>query len=142
MVFALHPRLAADTIPIGDLPLCRVLLMNHRHFPWLILVPRREGMREMFDLGPKDYHAVMEEVRLAAEKFAAMTGAHKMNIAALGNQVEQLHIHIIARFKNDAAWPNPIWNSGMAPAAYSSGDAANMTQECAVALDLTTITKM
>ena len=109
-MFELHPTLAKDTIVVGDLPLCRVLLMNNRNFPWLILVPRRENMRELFDL-QNDYFGVMDEVKRVSEIFCAITHAHKMNIAALGNQVEQLHIHIIARFQDDAAWPNPVWNS-------------------------------
>lgn len=120
--FSLHPKLAADTLPIGDLALCRVQLMNNKQFPWLILVPRRKGLRELFDLASEDYAAVMEEVRWVATAFASHTKAHKMNIAALGNMVPQLHIHIIVRFTSDAAWPNPVWNSGAQSIAYSAAE--------------------
>lgn len=119
MDFTLHPTLAADTFLIGDLPICRVLLMNNSHFPWLILVPRREGLRELFDLGDVDYHVAMEEVRFVSQQFRELTGAFKMNVAALGNMVPQLHIHVIARFENDAAWPAPVWNSTLATTVYT-----------------------
>jgi diadenosine tetraphosphate (Ap4A) HIT family hydrolase len=118
VTFSLHPQLAADTIPIGNLPHCRLLLMNNAHFPWLILVPRGEGLREIFDLPPEKYALVMDEVRSVAETFHTHTQAHKMNIATLGNMVPQLHIHIIARFENDVAWPNPVWNCGVAAHGY------------------------
>jgi diadenosine tetraphosphate (Ap4A) HIT family hydrolase len=123
-MFAIHPQLASDSIPIGDLPVCRVLLMNNRHFPWLILVPRREGLRELFDLQPEDYKAVMGEVRHSAERFARLTSAHKMNVAALGNMVPQLHIHIIARKTDDASWPQPVWNAGVKAEPYQADAAA------------------
>jgi diadenosine tetraphosphate (Ap4A) HIT family hydrolase len=115
MSFALHPQLAEDTFPIGDLTLCRVLLMNNRHFPWLILVPRREGLRELFDLTSDDYQTAMTEIHDVSLRFSKLHQAHKINIAALGNIVPQLHIHIIARFKTDAAWPHPVWGSAAEP---------------------------
>ncbi len=118
-MFQLHPTLEADTILIGDLPLCRLLLMNNANFPWLILVPRRGGLRELFDLGPHEYAEACQEIRMVAEKLSAHTKAYKMNIAALGNIVPQLHIHIIARSQNDAAWPQPVWNSGVPVQAYT-----------------------
>jgi len=115
MSFALHPQLQKDTFLVGDLPLCRVLLMNNRNFPWLILVPRRENLRELFDLSPNDYETTMAEIRMVAEQFSRLHKADKMNIAALGNMVPQLHIHIIARFETDAAWPKPVWGAATAP---------------------------
>ncbi len=118
MSFTLHPQLEKDTIPVGDLSVCRVLLMNNRRFPWLVLVPRREDLRELFDLSAEDYVTVMAEVRDTAQRFAQLTQAHKMNVAALGNMVPQLHIHIIARFENDPTWPAPVWNSTLAPDPY------------------------
>lgn len=127
--FSLHPKLSVDTIAIGDLPLCRVLLMNNAQFPWLVLVPRREGLRELFDLSAVDYPQVMNEVRDTARQFAALTGAHKMNVAALGNQVPQLHIHIIARFEGDAAWPQPVWNAAEKPASYTPENLAKMLEK-------------
>lgn len=128
MSFSLHPQLAADTFEIGDLPHCRVLLMNAANFPWIILVPRKENMRELFDLG-NDYAAVMEEVNNAAKKFAAHTGADKINIAALGNMVAQLHIHIIARFKADAAWPSPVWGNAATSTKYGAAEAVENVQK-------------
>lgn len=122
-MFTLHPQLAADTLPVGDLPLCRLLLMNNTNFPWLILVPKRANLRELFDLDANEYDELMQEIRMVAEKFSAHTQAHKMNIAALGNIVPQLHIHIIARFENDAAWPNPVWGYKSAPRTYEMAEA-------------------
>ena len=121
MSFSLHPQLAADTFVVGDFPLCRVLLMNNANFPWLILVPQRAGLRELFDLAPQEYTLAMQEIRMASHALHAMTGAHKMNIAALGNMVPQLHIHIIARFEQDAAWPNPVWGNA-APRPYTPSE--------------------
>ena len=88
-MFYLHPQLEADTLPIGDLPLCRVLLMNNANFPWLILVPRRAHLRELFDLELHEYTEACQEIRMVAEKLSVHTKAHKMNIAALGNMVPQ-----------------------------------------------------
>lgn len=135
MAFLLHPQLAKDCAIIGDLPLCRVLLMNNRHFPWLILVPRRNELQELFDLSHEDYHTLMDEIRTASQRLHAITGAHKMNVATLGNQVPQLHVHIIARFKDDKAWPEPVWNCGIPPLPYSP-------QELAEAWARFNITKM
>lgn len=129
MTFILHPQLAADTLPIGDLPLCRVLLMNDANFPWLILVPRRASLRELFDLEPHAYAEACQEIRMVAEKLSAHTKAYKINIAALGNMVPQLHIHIIARFENDAAWPNPVWNSGVSVRKYHENNIISMCYE-------------
>lgn len=120
--FALHPRLAADTLPVGDLPLCRVLLMGDARFPWLILVPRRPDLREFTDLPADQRTALMEEIAQASRALQAETGADKLNVGALGNVVSQLHIHVVARFTADAAWPGPVWGSG--PAIPYAPDAA------------------
>ncbi len=114
MKFELHPQLAADTFVIGDLPLCRVLLMNDARFPWVILVPRRKDISEIYDLTMQDQQLLWQESALVAEKLMKLTGADKMNIAALGNVVPQLHVHHVARFKTDAVWPKPIWGQGIA----------------------------
>lgn len=119
MAFSLHPQLEADCISVCDLPICRVLLMNNSNFPWLILVPRIEAMKELFDLGETEYKTVMDEVRMTAERMGTMTKADKMNVAALGNVTPQLHIHVIARFKDDAAWPMPVWNSRSPATLYT-----------------------
>ena len=116
MTFALHPRLAADTFLVGDLPLCRVLLMNDQRFPWLILVPRRADIREIIDLTAPERAILMEEIASAATALKAAAACHKLNVGALGNMVPQLHIHVVARSEGDAAWPGPVWGSGTAEA--------------------------
>lgn len=128
-MFTLHPQLATDTLHVTDLKLCRVLLMNNSNFPWLILVPMRENMREIFDLNADDYVMAMEEIRMVAAKFSEFTKADKMNVAALGNMVTQLHIHIIARFKNDEAWPNPVWNCGITGKVYDAEKRTNLIEQ-------------
>lgn len=110
--FTLDPRLAADTVPVGDLALCSVLLMDDARFPWLILVPRREGASEITDLSPEDGRALWEETRIAAGVMQALAKPDKLNVAALGNVVAQLHVHVIGRFRSDPAWPSPIWGVG------------------------------
>jgi diadenosine tetraphosphate (Ap4A) HIT family hydrolase len=114
VTFQLHPQLEADTIPICELSLCRVLLMNNANFPWVILVPARDNITELHQLSEQDYALVTAEIKQLSQSLHAITKADKMNVAALGNMVPQLHIHIIARFKDDAAWPNPVWGHGMA----------------------------
>jgi diadenosine tetraphosphate (Ap4A) HIT family hydrolase len=111
--FTLDPQLAADTVPVKDLALCSVLLNDDANFPWLILVPRRPGMVELIDLNDADRATAWSEIAQASRVLKKVTGCHKLNVAQLGNQVAQLHIHIIAREKNDAAWPGPVW--GKAP---------------------------
>lgn len=107
--FALDPVLIKDAVSLMDWPLCRVLLMNDAQYPWLILVPRRPSLRDLHDLEGEDYATCLEEVARASRRLQAATGAHKMNVAALGNVVPQLHIHVIARFTVDPAWPKPVW---------------------------------
>lgn len=112
--FELHARLAADTLLIRDLPLSRLLLMNDARFPWCILVPARDGLRELYELTPADAALLHEEIRRVSLALAACGHVDKLNVAALGNQVPQLHIHVIARRYDDAAWPQPVWGSGPA----------------------------
>jgi len=106
--WSLHPQLERDTVAVGDLALCRVLAMNDADYPWLILVPRRAGAVEIADLGV-DAAGLMEEILLASRVLKAVTGCDKLNIAAIGNVVPQLHVHIVARWKNDPLWPKPVW---------------------------------
>lgn len=108
-MFSLDDRLAADTVEIARWQLCRVLLMNDRTYPWLILVPQRDGIAEVHDLGRDDRLRLMDETAQAAELLQRFTKADKMNVAALGNMVRQLHVHVIARFTDDPAWPGPVW---------------------------------
>jgi len=119
--FVLDPRLAADTVSLGDLPLCRVLLMNDRTYPWLILVPRRAGLAEIIDLQAAGRAVLTEEIAAASAALRAATGCHKLNVAALGNMVRQLHVHVIARFEGDAAWPGPVWGK-VPPVPRASDD--------------------
>ncbi|MCC5796214.1 MAG: HIT domain-containing protein [Methylophaga sp.] len=113
-MFELHPRLVADTFHIADLPLCRLLLMNDRRYPWLILVPRQASLTEVYQLDQGRQHQLWDESVLVGERLMQFTNADKLNIAALGNQVPQLHVHHVARFQNDASWPAPIWGVGTA----------------------------
>ena len=107
--FTLHPRLKEDTSLVGDFPLCQLLLMNDAHYPWFILVPRRASIREIFELSQHDQRQLLAESSHLAEVLAKVCDADKINIAALGNMVPQLHIHHIARYQSDPAWPNPVW---------------------------------
>jgi len=115
-MFQLHPRLAADTRDVTRLTLCRVLLMNDRRFPWLILVPERADIREIHQLSAADRALLVEEIAQVAQAMERFHRADKMNVAALGNMVPQLHVHVIARFTTDPAWPNPVWGKGSAEA--------------------------
>lgn len=116
MSFVLNPTLEKDTFFVADLPLSRLLLMNDARFPWLILVPRREGMRELVDLMPGDQDQLLREINSVSRCLQQLFKPDKLNVAALGNMVPQLHIHIIARFASDAAWPKPVWGIGTAQA--------------------------
>lgn len=118
-MFALHEKLAADTHFLCSQDACEVLIMNDSRFPWLILVPKLEVASEWFDLSEGHQSLVLKEVMELADTLKQVTNADKINIAALGNQVPQLHIHVIARFKNDIAWPNPVWGHGQ-PVAYDN----------------------
>lgn len=105
----LHPQLAADTLPVGDLPLSRLLLINDAQYPWCILVPRIAAARELHRLDDADQLQVLRESVALARAMEAVFAPHKMNIAALGNVVPQLHLHHIARYRSDPAWPAPVW---------------------------------
>ncbi len=114
-MFTLHPQLERDTFPVADLKLCKILLMNNALFPWLILVPRAENATEIVDLASHDQHLLMDEITIVSRIVRKLFSPHKMNIAALGNQVSQLHVHVIARSREDPAWPNPVWGTGSKP---------------------------
>ena len=108
--WSLHPQLAADTAPVRDLALSRLLAMNDANFPWLILVPRRAGVSEIIDLGA-DQTLLMDEIARVCRALKDETRCDKLNVAAIGNVVPQLHVHIVARFKDDAVWPRPVWGA-------------------------------
>ncbi len=110
--FDLHAQLEADTVTLVNWQLSRVLLMNDRRFPWLILVPRVTNASEVVDLPVSARALLWREVDAAAHKLKQETQALKINIGALGNIVRQLHIHVVARNEGDGAWPGPVWGSG------------------------------
>lgn len=110
--FVLHPRLEADTVFVADWALSRVLLMNDARYGWLVLVPRRAGAVELFDLGLEDRSVLMEEAARAAQLLMTIGKAAKINVGALGNLVPQLHVHVVARNPGDPAWPGPVWGHG------------------------------
>jgi diadenosine tetraphosphate (Ap4A) HIT family hydrolase len=114
VTFALDHRLAHDALVIGDLTLCRVLLMNDARWLWLILVPRRESPVEMNDLDPADQTQLMDEAGRAARFLKSQARADKINVGALGNIVPQLHLHVVARVIGDPAWPRSVWGYGVA----------------------------
>lgn len=117
-MFALHQRLQADTLFVARLDLCQVLLMNDASFPWLILVPERADIREIHELTVSDRGLLIEEIALASRVLEALYRPNKINVGALGNQVPQLHIHVIARYRDDRAWPGPVWGA-VSPQPYS-----------------------
>jgi len=114
VVFSLHPRLVADTVFVADWALSRVVAMNDARYPWLILIPRRDGATEIFDLSAEDRRTMIEEIARASDGLKSLTAAAKINVGALGNLVPQLHVHIVARNPGDAAWPGPVWGQGSA----------------------------
>ena len=107
--YVLHERLAADSHPLRPLPLCELRLMDDANYPWLVLVPRVAGARELIDLDPAQRRGLTEEIDLAQRLLRGCFRPYKLNVAALGNLVPQLHVHVIARFEDDPAWPAPVW---------------------------------
>lgn len=123
MTFAIDPRLATDTRPVGELPLSRLLLMDDARFPWLILVPRIAGARELLDLDEADRGMLLGEISLVSRALESLFKPDKLNVAALGNVVPQLHVHVLARHQSDAAWPRPVWGVGeREPYAIDAGE--------------------
>ena len=132
-MFELDSRLEQDTVSLGDFPLCRLLLMNDRQYPWFILVPRREEVSELFQLDAADQQALWQETTSLAETLKDTFGADKMNVATLGNVVGQLHMHVIARRRDDAPWPAPVW--GKLPAEpYTQEQIAAIRQKLELVL--------
>lgn len=112
--FALHPQLAADTVFVLDGPLSALRLMNDARFPWLILVPRVPDIREIHELAPADQQTLLQEITTVGPALLELVRGQKLNVAALGNVVPQLHVHLVARRSDDAAWPAPVWGRGAA----------------------------
>ncbi len=110
-MFTLHPQLEKDTVLIGDLPLSALLLSKDANYPWCILVPRKQGIEEIHQLESADRQQLLEESCVLSQLMEHLYQPDKMNIAALGNMVPQLHLHHVARYQSDAAWPKPIWGA-------------------------------
>lgn len=120
-MFILDKRLREDTIIIGQFPLSLILLMNDANYPWFILVPQRAGVREVFELQDLDQVQLVKESSYFAKQLTSSYQPDKINIAALGNIVPQLHLHHLVRFRSDAAWPDPVWGK-VAKRPYNTRD--------------------
>ncbi|MGU3574145.1 HIT domain-containing protein [Brucellaceae bacterium C25G] len=131
--FALDDRLNADTFPVMSLGLCDLRLMNDQRWPWLILIPRRPDLTELFDLTPLDQTMLTFESDMVAKALKNVTNCDKINTGALGNIVRQLHCHVIARNEGDAAWPGPVWGHGIR-VAYPESDAQSFIEKIRNAL--------
>jgi diadenosine tetraphosphate (Ap4A) HIT family hydrolase len=107
--YELHPQLAADTHPLATFALCDLRLMDDANYPWLILVPRLPVAHELLDLDAIQRHQLSDEIERTGRLLRDVFQPHKLNVAALGNLVPQLHVHVIARFEHDPSWPAPVW---------------------------------
>ncbi|PMR72116.1 HIT domain-containing protein [Billgrantia endophytica] len=110
----LDERLVQDSYPVTELPLCQLRLMDDTRFPWLILIPRRGGVSEVFDLDEADQQQLWREAATVGKMLKTLSGGDKLNVASLGNVVAQLHVHVVVRHRGDAAWPAPVWGHGEA----------------------------
>ncbi len=126
--FDLDPRLAADTLPIGEGPLSRILLMNDAQYPWVILVPRRTGLREIYELDDADRRLLADESLRLGQRLMQHFAGTKLNVAALGNIVSQLHVHHVVRYEGDPAWPAPVWGR-LPPKRYETAVAEQRLTE-------------
>lgn len=133
--FILHPRLAGDTLGLGDLPLSRVLLMNDSRFPWLILVPKRIGVTELHQLSIEDQQQLLAESNRAARALLGLGCGEKINLGVLGNLVPQLHWHLVVRSQEDPCWPGPVWGCGT-PRPYTPQQQAERAAALKLALQL------
>lgn len=122
---ALDERLVEDSYPVTELPLCQLRLMDDTRYPWLMLIPRRRGVSEVFDLEEDDQQQLWREASRVGQAFKAMLGGDKLNVASLGNVVPQLHVHLVVRRQDDEAWPGPVWGQGE-PQPYDLDDLAAM----------------
>lgn len=130
----LDERLVRDSYPVAELPLCQLRLMDDTRFAWLILIPRRDGVSEIFDLDEADQRQLWHEAGEIGRMLKSMTRADKINVANLGNVVAQLHVHVVARRQADAAWPGPVWGQGEAQ-PYDLDELANMRDHLLAQLD-------
>jgi len=132
-MFTLDPRLEQDTILLGEFPLSKVLLMNDARYPWVILVPKITGLTEIFQLNEDQQQQLMLESNFVAKSLNDLVHADKMNIAALGNVVSQLHVHHVARYQGDETWPAPVWGKGSA-IPYSEQERVAVSQKITAVL--------
>ena len=132
--FELHAQLAADTAPLVSLPLCEVRLMQDARYPWLILIPKVAEVTDLYQLSSGQRHQLSDEIQLCSTGLLAVTEPFKLNVAALGNMVAQLHIHIIARNQDDPAWPGPVWGVGSAE-PYTDADLKTLTDKLQAAIE-------
>ncbi|WP_426117794.1 HIT domain-containing protein [Pseudomonas sp. DSP3-2-2] len=133
-MFVLDSRLQADTVLIGDFSLCQLLLSNDSNYPWFVLVPKRPDINEIFELALEDQLQLWQETTVLAAILNKLFAADKMNVAALGNVVSQLHMHVIARRHSDPAWPAPVW--GKHPAQpYTAQQVSTIVQQLRSELD-------
>jgi diadenosine tetraphosphate (Ap4A) HIT family hydrolase len=137
MGFVLHPRLMADSALIVDWSLSRVLLMNDKRFPWIVLVPRRPNVSELFDLDESSRVLLTGEITRASERLKSWAALHggvdKINIGIIGNLVPQLHVHVVARKRGDSLWPGTVWGAGQ-PERYGAVELMRMVGEIRDAL--------
>lgn len=131
--FRLHPQLEADTVSLGRSELCEIRLMNDRTWPWVLLIPRRPDIREIYQLPVKDQQRLLAESSWLGEGMMAAFSGDKLNVAALGNKVPQLHLHHIVRREGDVAWPGPVWGV-QAPVPYSSDELAACRERLAAVI--------
>ncbi len=125
IAFDINPRLEGDSYPVTDLGLCAVRLMKDANYPWLMLIPRKQDLIEIIDLQPLERIVLMEEISQASKALKTVTDCEKLNVAAIGNVVPQLHVHIVGRNREDAAWPAPVW--GTVPAtSYAPAKAESL----------------
>lgn len=132
--FELDERLAADTFPIADLPLSRVLLMNDARYPWVILVPRHASISEVFELPADNQQQLWREATQLGEAMKTVLNGDKVNIASLGNVVRQLHVHVVLRRHDDATWPAPVWGNG-SPEPYGLDGQAQLRDQLLAIID-------
>ena len=126
-MFVLHEQLAVDTIAITKLPLCQIRLMDDSTYPWLILVPKVQDIRELFELSEDDQGQLMKEITIASRALYDLFKPEKLNIGALGNVVPQFHLHIVGRNKEDPTWPRPVW--GGTPKPYDIGQSQRIVEQ-------------
>ena len=132
-MYQLHSRLAADTLPVATLALCEVRLMNDARFPWLILVPQQDGLTELHQLSAAQQQQLLAESSQVSRLLLTLTSSHKINVAALGNLVPQLHWHVVGRNRADSCWPGPVWGCGDT-SPYPAQEAQRLIEQLQAAL--------